>query len=134
MFMRMIYDERLAQAAYLIGCQRTGEGIVIDPERDVDRYIDLANEHGLRIVAVAETHIHADFLSGARELAAELGVKVYVSGEGGSDWQYGWLDKRSGGGATTTGCCAAGIRSRSGTSASTWCTRPATRPSTWRFW
>jgi hydroxyacylglutathione hydrolase len=99
MFMRMIYDEKLAQAAYLIGCQQTGEAIVIDPERDVDRYIQLAEENGLRIVAVAETHIHADFLSGSRELAEQLGAKVYVSDEGDADWKYQWLDKKVGGGS-----------------------------------
>lgn len=97
MFMRMVYDDKLAQAAYLIGCQRTGEAIVIDPERDVDRYEHLASANGLRIVAVAETHIHADFLSGARELA-EKGAKVYVSDEGDADWKYQWLDQKSGGG------------------------------------
>jgi hydroxyacylglutathione hydrolase len=99
MFMRMIYDEGLAQAAYLIGCQRTGEAIVFDPERDVDRYVDLATANGLRIVATAETHIHADFLSGSRELAESLGATVYVSDEGGADWRYEWLDRRAGGGA-----------------------------------
>jgi len=98
MFMRMIYDESLAQAAYLIGCQRTGEAIVFDPERDVDRYIDLARENGLRIVATAETHIHADFVSGSRELAERIGATVYVSAEGGPDWSYEWLDKKAGGG------------------------------------
>lgn len=98
MFMRMIYDERLAQAAYLIGCQATGEAIVIDPERDIDRYLHLAAGHGLRIVAVAETHIHADFLSGAREMAEAVGAKVYVSDEGDADWKYQWLDKRADGG------------------------------------
>lgn len=98
MFLRMIYDEKLAEAAYLIGCQRTGEAIVIDPERDVDRYERLAAAHGLRIVAAAETHIHADFISGSRELA-ERGAKVYVSDEGDADWKYHWLDKKSGGGA-----------------------------------
>ena len=55
MLFRLIYDEGLAQAAYLIGCQKTGEAIIIDPERDIDRYIDLATAHGLRIVAAAET-------------------------------------------------------------------------------
>jgi glyoxylase-like metal-dependent hydrolase (beta-lactamase superfamily II) len=65
----MVYDDKLAAAAYVIGCQRTGEAIVIDPQRDVDRYEALAAANGLRIVAVAETHIHADFVSGARELA-----------------------------------------------------------------
>ena len=98
MFMRMIYDEQLAQAAYLIGCQKTGQAIVIDPERDVDRYIKLAEENGLEIVATAETHIHADFLSGSRELAELIGAKVYVSDEGDADWKYQWLDKKSDGG------------------------------------
>ncbi len=98
MFMRMVYDEKLAQAAYVIGCQRSGEAIVIDPERDVDRYIRLAEENGLRIVAVAETHIHADFVSGARELA-ERGARVYVSDEGGPDWRSEWLERRLAGGA-----------------------------------
>jgi hydroxyacylglutathione hydrolase len=98
MFLRMIYDEKLAQAAYLIGCQRTGEAIVIDPERDVDRYEQLAAANSLRIAAVAETHIHADFVSGARELA-ERGAMVYVSDEGDADWKYHWLDSKIGGGS-----------------------------------
>ncbi len=91
MFMRTIYDEGLAQAAYLIGCQATGEAILFDPLRDVDRYIDLAEANGLRIVGVAETHIHADFVSGARETADRVGAHVYVSNEGGNDWRSGWL-------------------------------------------
>jgi len=97
-FMRMIYDEKLAQAAYLFGCQKTGEAIVIDPERDIDRYLDIAAENDLRITAAAETHIHADFLSGARELAERVGATLYLSAEGGPDWSYRWLDKRIGGG------------------------------------
>jgi hydroxyacylglutathione hydrolase len=92
MFMRMIYDDKLAQAAYVIGCQRTGEAIVIDPERDIDRYLELARAEGLSITAVA-------FLSGARELAERTGARVYVSDEGDTDWKYQWLDKKSGGGA-----------------------------------
>lgn len=99
MFFRQIYDPVLAEAAYLIGCQRTGEAIIIDPERDVDRYIEAARAEGLRIVAVAETHIHADFLSGARELAERTGCRVYVSGEGGSEWRSRWLAAKRGGGA-----------------------------------
>lgn len=97
MFLRMMYDDKLAEAAWLIGCQKTGEAIVIDPERDVDRYEKIAAANGLRIVAVAETHIHADFISGGRELA-EKGAKVYVSDEGDADWKYQWLDKKKGGG------------------------------------
>lgn len=92
MLFRLLYDEDLAQATYLVGCQKTGEAIVIDPARDVDRCLDLAMEQGLRIVAVAETHVHADFLSGVRELAERVGAKVHVSGLGGKDWRSGWLD------------------------------------------
>ena len=97
MFFRQIYDEKLAQAAYLIGCQKTGEAIVIDPERDIDRYEFVAKANGLRIVAAADTHIHADFLSGVREFA-EKGARAYVSDEGDADWKYQWLDKKPGGG------------------------------------
>lgn len=98
MFFRMIYDDALAQAAYLIGCQKTGEAIVFDPERDIDRYVAIAKANGLRIVAAAETHIHADFLSGVREFA-ERGARACVSGEGGPDWNPRWLGAKSTGGA-----------------------------------
>lgn len=91
MLFRRIDDPQLAQYAYLIGCQRTGEAIVFDPERDIDRYVDAARREGLRIVAVAETHIHADFLSGAREFADRIGARVYVSAEGGPEWQSAWV-------------------------------------------
>jgi hydroxyacylglutathione hydrolase len=97
MFLRMVYDDKLAEGAYLIGCQQTGEAIVIDPERDIDRYERIAAANGLKIVAAAETHIHADFLSGAREFA-EKGAKVYLSDEGDADWKYQWLSKKPGGG------------------------------------
>ncbi len=90
MLLRQIFDPRLAQYAYLIGCPATGEAVVIDPERDVDRYIEAAEAEGLTLTAVAETHIHADFLSGARELSERLNVRVYVSAEGGHDWQVEW--------------------------------------------
>jgi len=90
MLFRQIHDPRLAQYAYLIGCQKTGEALLIDPERDIDRYLALAEEEQLRIVAVAETHIHADFLSGAREFALRHGVRVYLSDEGGEGWDSAW--------------------------------------------
>lgn len=90
MFVRQIADPMLAQYAYLVGCPRSGEALVIDPERDVDRYFEEAARHGLRIVAAVDTHIHADYLSGLREMA-ERGVLVYASKEGGPDWQYEWL-------------------------------------------
>ena len=91
MFLKQIPDPALAQYSYLIGCQRSGEAIVIDPERDIDRYRDIAKQEGLRITAVAETHIHADFVSGAREFASsDPTIQLYLSAEGGPDWQSEW--------------------------------------------
>ncbi|MDA0329349.1 MAG: rhodanese-like domain-containing protein [Gemmatimonadetes bacterium] len=90
MFLRQVFDPELAQYAYIVGCQRTGEAIVIDPERDIDRYVQIAAEEGLRIVAATETHIHADFLSGVREFGEQHGTKLYLSDEGDSDWKYNW--------------------------------------------
>jgi hydroxyacylglutathione hydrolase len=92
MIFRQVFDEKLAQYAYLVACERTGEAILVDPERDVDRYIRLAEREGVRIVAVAETHIHADFLSGARELADRYGARLFLSGAGGEDWRYEWIE------------------------------------------
>lgn len=89
MLLERIYDEDLAQASYLIGCQVRGEAIVVDPRRDVDAYLALADKHGMTITAVTETHIHADYLSGTRELAARTGATIHVSDEGGPDWTYG---------------------------------------------
>lgn len=90
MLVRQVFDPTLAQYAYFIGCPRSGDAIVIDPERDIDRYFALAEQHKLRIVAAADTHIHADYLSGLREFA-ERGIKVYASDEGGPEWRYEWL-------------------------------------------
>jgi hydroxyacylglutathione hydrolase len=92
MLLRTIYDEKLAQASYLLGCQKTGEAIVVDPNRDVDQYIRLAQKEGLRITHVTETHIHADFVSGTRELAHRTKAVMYLSGEGGADWSYGFAE------------------------------------------
>ncbi len=90
MFFRQLYDTALAQASYLIGCQATGEAIVIDPLRDIGPYISLAEAEGLRITHVSETHIHADFVSGSRELRAATGAQLFLSAEGGTDWQYAY--------------------------------------------
>ena len=91
MLLRQIFDDKLAQYAYLVGCQATGEALIIDPERDIDRYVELAESEGLTITAVTETHIHADFLSGAREFAERFGTKLYLSDEGDANWKYEWV-------------------------------------------
>jgi hydroxyacylglutathione hydrolase len=71
-----------------VGCQRTGEAIVIDPSRNVAQYVQAAAAEGLKITATTETHIHADFVSGSRELADTHGAKLYLSDEGDADWKY----------------------------------------------
>lgn len=90
MFFRQIYNDQLAQASYFIACPATGEALVVDPTREIERYIDLAEREGLRITAITETHIHADFISGARELAARTGAQLYLSDEGTPDWKYAY--------------------------------------------
>ncbi len=95
MLFRQINDAKLAQYAYLIGCQKTKEALVVDPERDVDRYLAVAAQEGLTITHVAETHIHADFLSGARDLADAVGARLYLSAEGeGAGWGSNWAEDR----------------------------------------
>ena len=88
MILRHLFDDRLAQSSYLIGCAGTGEAIVLDPTCDTDRYLEAAAREGLHIVAVAETHIHADFASGSLNLAHNTGATLFLSGEGGTDWHY----------------------------------------------
>jgi hydroxyacylglutathione hydrolase len=86
MFQRF-YDEGLAQASFLIGCDRTGQAVAIDPRRDVSIYLAAARQHGAMLVAAIETHVHADFVSGARELA-RAGVRVYAGPGAGLEYEH----------------------------------------------
>src|SRR5437762_6814854 len=78
MYFKQFYLGCLAHASYLIASE--GEGAVVDPQRDVDHYIEEAAAHNLKIKYVIETHLHADFVSGHRELAARTGAEI-VFGE-----------------------------------------------------
>ena len=93
MILKRLYEEKLAHASFLVGCPAAGEAIVIDPNRDIDVYLRLAAAEGLRITAVTETHIHADFVSGSHDLAQRAGARLYVSGEGGEDGQYAFANE-----------------------------------------
>ncbi|PWU09584.1 MAG: MBL fold metallo-hydrolase [Verrucomicrobia bacterium] len=77
MFEKRFYVEGLAHASYLIG--DSGQAAVIDPKRDVDDYLEAAERERLKIVAIFETHPHADFVSGHVELAARTGAPIYIS-------------------------------------------------------
>ena len=92
MLVRRFYDEQLAQASYLVGCTESGTAMVIDAARDSAPYLAAAREERVRIIDVTETHIHADFVSGTRELASATGARMLLSGEGGEDWQYAFAD------------------------------------------
>lgn len=86
-----IYDEGVSQYAYLIGSDKTREAIIIDPQRNIHDYIALAERKNLRIIAAAETHIHADFLSGIQEFLAHTSVEAYLSRHGKEHgWGYDW--------------------------------------------
>ena len=88
MFLKNFYDEKLAQASYLVGCAATGEALVVDPNRDIEQYLEVAEREGFQITHITETHIHADFVSGARELAERTGARLHLSDEGDASWKY----------------------------------------------
>ncbi len=93
MLLKYFYDDSLAHASYLVGCQRSGVAIVVDPGRNVGRYLKAASREGLRLTGVAETHIHADYVSGARELADRTGATLYLSDEGPAEWKYRFAEQ-----------------------------------------
>ena len=78
MYFQRFFEPKLASASYLVGCQKSGEAIVIDANRDIDQYVDAAAAVGLTIAYTTETHIHADFVSGTRSLAARTGAQVLL--------------------------------------------------------
>jgi hydroxyacylglutathione hydrolase len=88
MLLKRFYDTPLAQASYLVGCAATGDAIVVDANRDVEQYLRAAAAEKLRIGHVTETHVHADFASGSRELAHRTGAMLHLSDEGDEAGKY----------------------------------------------
>ena len=86
MYFKQFYLGCLAHASYLIGSE--GEAVVVDPQRDVDQYIDEAEAQGFEIKYVIETHLHADFVSGHRELAARTGAEIVFGKEAGATFPH----------------------------------------------
>lgn len=80
MFIERFEDKGLSHYSYAVGCPGAGLMAVVDPRRDIDVYLDYAHREGLRIAYVMDTHIHADFASGARELAERTGAELWLSG------------------------------------------------------
>ncbi|MBM3751371.1 MAG: MBL fold metallo-hydrolase [Acidimicrobiia bacterium] len=88
MFMKRCFEPKLAQTSYVIGCPGAKAAIVIDANRDIEQYIRAAESEGVSITHVTETHIHADYVSGSRELAARTGAQLLLSDEGDANWKY----------------------------------------------
>jgi len=86
MYFKQFYLGCLAHASYLIGSD--GEAAVVDPQRDVDQYIDEAAQQGLKIKYVVETHLHADFVSGHHELAERTGAKIVFGSKAGATFDH----------------------------------------------
>ena len=93
MILVRFFNEKLAQASYLIGDEQKREAVVVDPNRDLTMYLNAAQKENVRIVAVTETHIHADFVSGARELAQRTNAKLYLSDMGEPPWKYAYAQQ-----------------------------------------
>src|SRR5215813_44490 len=86
MFFKQFYLGCLAQASYMIG--DAGEAAVVDPRRDVETYLEEAKKQGLSIKHVIETHLHADFVSGHRELAERTGARIYFGAKAGARFEH----------------------------------------------
>ncbi len=86
MYFKQFYLGCLAHASYLIGSQ--GKAAVVDPQRDVDDYIQEADAHGFKIKYIIETHLHADFVSGHRELAARTGAEIVFGEKAGATFPH----------------------------------------------
>jgi hydroxyacylglutathione hydrolase len=86
MYFEQFYLGCLSHASYMAGSE--GVAAVVDPQRDVQVYLEAARQNGLRIAHVIETHLHADFVSGHRELAARTGAKIYVGARAGAQFPH----------------------------------------------
>src|SRR5690348_8364761 len=86
MYFEQFYLGCLAHASYFFGSQ--GEAVVVDPQRDVEIYLEAAQKHGLTIRHIVETHLHADFVSGHKELAARTGATIYIGKTAGATFPH----------------------------------------------
>lgn len=99
MLFKQFEDKGLSQFSYFIGCEKTKIAAVIDPRRDVDIYEDFARENKMKISFVFETHIHADYASGAKELAQNTGARLMLSAyDEGEKYEYSFAHEELGDG------------------------------------
>src|SRR5262245_8419019 len=88
MQVRQFVDEGLGNSTHLVISERAGVAALVDPLRDVDRYLNAADEAGVRVSHVFETHVHNDFVTGSRELAARTGARIVASASAGLEFEH----------------------------------------------
>jgi glyoxylase-like metal-dependent hydrolase (beta-lactamase superfamily II)/rhodanese-related sulfurtransferase len=91
MFFKQIKVEGLGCLSYVVGCPKDGRAFVVDPKRDIDDYLKIADENGLKITGVIDTHIHADHISGSQELKAQTGATIYVHENADVEYEHSTL-------------------------------------------
>jgi hydroxyacylglutathione hydrolase len=88
MYLQQYFIDGIGCLSYLIGCESQGVAAVIDPDRDVQKYLDTANGRGLRITHIIETHLHADHVSGNTDLASRTGADIYVHETANAEFEH----------------------------------------------
>jgi hydroxyacylglutathione hydrolase len=88
MILRQFYLNCLAHASYLVGDEQTHTAAVVDPQRDIDQYLEVAAQHGLRIAHVLLTHLHADFIAGHLELRDRVGATIYLGAAARAEYAF----------------------------------------------
>jgi hydroxyacylglutathione hydrolase len=129
MYFEQFYLGCLAHASYMLGSG--GEAAVIDPQRDVEIYLDAAEENGLKIRHILETHLHADFVSGHKELAARTGARIYIGEKAGATFPHAGVHDGS---EVTFGSCKISVLETPGHTPESIClvvTDTEKRPSPW---
>jgi hydroxyacylglutathione hydrolase len=129
MYFEQFYLGCLAHASYMLGSG--GEAAVIDPQRDVEIYLDAAEENGLKIRHILETHLHADFVSGHKELAARTGARIYIGEKAGATFPHAGVRDGS---EVTFGSCKISVLETPGHTPESIClvvTDTEKRPSPW---
>src|SRR5579871_2423711 len=88
MILEQFYLGCLAHASYLVADESTGSAAVVDPQRDIDQYLEAAEAHGCRIEHVLLTHLHADFLAGHLELRDRVGARIYLGARAEAEYEF----------------------------------------------
>src|SRR5580765_5378948 len=88
MILHQFYLNCLAHASYLVGDEQTRTAAIVDPQRDIDQYLEFAAEHGLQIKHVILTHLHADFIAGHLELRDRAGATIYLGAKAQAEYRF----------------------------------------------